>query len=377
MTTQAMTQRRRPPTTYEVYMEEQGIPVITGVGMRDRSGLTLGPWKRLGGKGAFIQLDGMEGVTGMYAVEVPAGGALNPERHIYEEMMYVVEGRGTTEVWKEGSNKKQTFEWQTGTLFAVPLNAWHRLVNATSSPALLLGMTNAPFILDMFHNPDFVFNNPYDFRDRYAGQDDYFKVRGVETNPYTGRPIRYSNVVPDLINCELPSDVDDQRAPGFKIFWVEMTDNILNAHVAEITSGRYSKAHAHFAGAVLFILRGKGYTITWPSEYGTRPWEAGLGQYVKRQDYVPGGMVSPGTGWFHAHFSTGKEPLRMLALRYGSAKFSAGFIEAQTRGNPNLDIKKGGRTIEYRDEDPQIRKDYQEALKQEGIPFEMPESYWQ
>ena len=43
-------------------------------------------WPRLGGRAAFINLYGMEGVTGMYVGEIPAGGALTPEKHFYEEV---------------------------------------------------------------------------------------------------------------------------------------------------------------------------------------------------------------------------------------------------------------------------------------------------
>jgi hypothetical protein len=39
----------------------------------------------------------------------------------------------------------------------------------------------------------------------------------------------------------------------------------------------------------------------------------------------------------------------------------------------NLDIKQGGHTIEYRDEDPYIRKMFQEQLAKEGADFNMPE----
>jgi len=38
----------------------------------------------------------------------------------------------------------------------------------------------------------------------------------------------------------------------------------------------------------------------------------------------------------------------------------------------NLDIKEGGNTIEYRDEDPHIRKMFQEQLAKEGADFNMP-----
>ena len=61
-----------------------------------------------------------------------------------DEIVYVLEGRGSTEVWAEGDSRKQTFEWQAGSTFSPPLNTWHQLVNAASSPALLLGVTNAP-----------------------------------------------------------------------------------------------------------------------------------------------------------------------------------------------------------------------------------------
>ena len=66
----------------------------------------------IGGRGSYIQLYGTEGKWGCYVIEVPPGGALNPEKHMYEEIFLVVEGRGTTEVWIEGDQKRHVFEWQ-------------------------------------------------------------------------------------------------------------------------------------------------------------------------------------------------------------------------------------------------------------------------
>src|SRR5258706_5614377 len=105
----------------------------------------------MGGNGTFIQLLGTEGLWGCYVVEVPGGGALNPEKHLYEEQYLVVEGRGTTEVWQDGG-KKHVFEWQKGSLFAIPLNANHQIINASSSPALLLAGTSAPNALNLYGN---------------------------------------------------------------------------------------------------------------------------------------------------------------------------------------------------------------------------------
>ncbi|NIO10400.1 MAG: cupin, partial [Deltaproteobacteria bacterium] len=96
-------QYERVLTPYERFMEEEGIPIYrNSIGIRDVRDLTLGPWKRMGGRGSYIYLLGTTG-RGMYVVEVPPAGALNAERHIYEEMFFVVEGRGSTEVWREGA----------------------------------------------------------------------------------------------------------------------------------------------------------------------------------------------------------------------------------------------------------------------------------
>jgi len=89
----------RPNSPYDNFMESQGIPIHRGIGVHRVQDLPLKPWKRLGGQGTFIQLYGTEGLWGCYVVEVPGAGALHPERHVYEEIYLVIEGRGTTEVW--------------------------------------------------------------------------------------------------------------------------------------------------------------------------------------------------------------------------------------------------------------------------------------
>jgi mannose-6-phosphate isomerase-like protein (cupin superfamily) len=131
----------QPMSDYDRFMVSEGLPVFRGVGIRRVQDLPLVAWPRMGGRGSYIQLHGTEGKWGCYVVEVPAAGALNVEKHIYEEIYLVVEGRGSTEVWVEDGGKRHVFEWQAGSLFSIPVNAYHRIVNATSSPALLLGGT--------------------------------------------------------------------------------------------------------------------------------------------------------------------------------------------------------------------------------------------
>src|SRR6201993_4374141 len=101
---------KKPAKPYDLFMEEQDIPIVRDFGVSKVQNLPLKPWKRMGGRGTFIQLFGTEGLWGMHVVEVPGGGALNVEKHIYEEQYLVVDGRGSTEVWQEGG-KKSVFEW--------------------------------------------------------------------------------------------------------------------------------------------------------------------------------------------------------------------------------------------------------------------------
>jgi hypothetical protein len=108
----------------------RGVPVYHGIGVRRVQDLPMAPWKRLGGRGSYIQLYGTEGLWGCYVVEIPAAGALNVERHLYEKVVLVVEGRGTTEVWQDGQNRRHVFEWQAGSLFTIGPSSGHRVSGA-------------------------------------------------------------------------------------------------------------------------------------------------------------------------------------------------------------------------------------------------------
>ena len=163
-------------TSYEVWLDEEGIPVVDGYGVDGRHAIcALKPWQRTGGRGAYIDLKGMEGFTGMYVGEIPPGGALNPEHHLYEELIYIIQGIGATELWSAGDEKrKMHFEWQQGSLFAIPLNTRHRMINGSREPAFFLAVTSAPLMIDLLHNIPFVMGSDYKFGDRFDGESNYF-----------------------------------------------------------------------------------------------------------------------------------------------------------------------------------------------------------
>lgn len=365
---------KRPPMPYDVFMEEQEIPIIRAVGVSRVQDLPLKPWKRMGGNGTFIQLWGTEGLWGMYVIEIPGGGALNVEKHIYEEQFLVVDGRGSTEIWTE-AGQKHMFEWQKGSVFAIPLNTYHRIVNASSSPALLLAGTSAPNAMNLYGNERFIFNNDFTFNDRFDGSSDYFKpMDEIASDPVRGLAMRRTNLLPDVVTCELP--LDNRRSPGYRRIEPHMANNRFYMWIGQHETGRYAKAHKHGSAAVLICLKGKGYTYTWPSELGTHPFSDGKRDQVFRVDYEPVGMVSaaPMSGdWFHQHFGIGKEPLRMTAW------FGPNNARGRRPGRPGekekdlgaIDIRDGGNAIPYDEEDPSIRKEFEETQRREGAVSRM------
>jgi quercetin dioxygenase-like cupin family protein len=364
----------RPKAPYDLFMEHEGVPVYRPIGIHDVRGLELAAWPRTGGRGAFIQLHGTEEQWGMYLLEIPPRATLNPERHIYEEFFYVIEGEGLVELERPGAASREaawhSAAWHRGSLFAIPRNVRHRLTSTSTGRTLLIGATLAPQAINLFQDGDFVFSNPYEFSD--SVDDRYHEYRSeVLADPARGRAYLRTNFVPDVVHLEMPRD--NQRSPGYRRVEPHMASDSFYSFVGEHQVGRYSRAHYHQPGAVLVCVSGRGYTYAWRRSLGTTPWQTGHGDEVLRQDYVPGGMVSAapgGSDFFHQHFGASKEPLRMLALlglwrwrHIGGERARPG--EKATSGN--LTIEEGGNSIAYENEDPHIRGEYQALMREYGI----------
>ena len=340
----------RGKTTYQRWLESEGIPVIRDFYIEDVRKVILKPWERKGGLGVYLNLIGTEERNDAYICEIPPGKSLKPQRHLFEEMIYVLQGRGATSVWLEES-RKQTFEWQQGGIFSPPLNTWHQHFNGSGNePLRYLAVTNAPFVMNLFHNLDFVFNNPFKFTDRFTGEEDYFSGEGKS---YPER-ILDTNFLSDVRT--IPLEEWKERGAGGQMR-LELSENTMAAHLSEFPVGTYKKAHRHGPGAHVIILSGKGYSFIWPE-----------GHPNQRYDWHEGSIIVPPGNWFHQHFNTGKLPARYLALRWGSQKFRMSNT-VYNRENNEMDW---GNQIEYEDEDPTIRSTFERELANEGISSSMP-----
>ena len=343
-------------TSYEKWLESEGIDVVTGYHVEDVRRLTLKPWKRKGASGVFINLEGGGQTNDAYVCEVPPGKSIIPQRHLFEELIFILKGRGSTALWNEGSPKR-IIEWQEGSLFSPPLNVWHQHFNGRGDqPVRYLAVTTAPSVINLFHNLDFVFDNPFVFRDRYDSEEKYFSGDGTYFSGKMGG-VWESNFIADVMSFQLKDLA--ARGAGGKAVNFELSNNTLCSHISEFPVGTYKKAHRHGPGAHVVILSGKGYTLMWKE-----------GMPFKKFDWHEGSIVVPPDQWFHQHFNTGKTPARYLALRWEGMKYRTG----RKTELCEISIKEGGDQIEYEDEDPAVRKMFEEELAKDGIELSMPKA---
>ena len=338
-------------TTYQLFLEKEGIPAIRGFHIEDLREVDLYSWDRMGSRGVYLNLEGSEGVNDCYICEIAPGMSLNPQRHLFEQLIFVASGHGATTVWRDGG-KKQTFEWGEGALFSPPLNTWYQHFNGQgSAPVRFLAMTNAPTVLNLFHNIDFVFNCDYPFTDRYAGEEDFFSGNAKTL----AEGFCDTNFIRDVRSFELTERKD--RGAGGRLTMIEMANNVMSAHISQFPVGTYKKAHRHGAGAHVIILRGEGFSVMWPD-----------GKDIQRYNWRAGSLMVPPERWFHQHFNIGNEPARYLALKpFSSRKFPG----LRKQWGTSESVKTGGDQIEYEDEDPRVREMFEEELAKRAVPSQM------
>jgi hypothetical protein len=98
-------------------------------------------------------------------------------------------------------------------------------------------------------------------------------------------------------------------------------------------------------------------------------WEEGKKR--ERFDWHEWSMFVPPAMWFHEHFNTSVEPVRFLAFHPPGMLAYPGWS-----GEGDHFIGKGPNQIEYEDEDPEIRRAFENELAKNGLKSKMrPELY--
>jgi mannose-6-phosphate isomerase-like protein (cupin superfamily) len=353
--------KMRRQNAYSKWQAEEGIPAYDTFFVEDMKTLTLGPWERLGVDAAFLNLEGAGDANNCYVAEIGIGKSSKPMQHMYEEMVYILRGRGATTIWNSAGHK-HTFEWEAGSLFSIPLNAHFQHFNTSGTePARYCAVITAPVVMNMYHNTHFVFNTPYDFLDRYNGEANFAGDGELYSNSRGTYKIWETNFVPNADTFELYRR--NNRGAGGSYLCFELAHSTMVAHISEFPVGTYKKAHRHGPGANVIILSGKGFTLLW--EHGK--WDERV-----KVDWKPGSIVVPPSNWFHQHFNSGAEPARYLALRWGSNRYAfRPDGPGQAEGATDTSVKDGGAQIEYADEDHEIHRMFEAELKQAGATCHM------
>ncbi len=347
---------------YLDWVKGEGIPIHEDFWV-DLLTLETGPWGRMGTKGAAVHLKGRGDFMSMFLIDLAPGGQCDPQRHLFEEVIYVIEGHGSTTVVAH-DGRKHTFEWGPKSLFALPLNATYQHFNGSGTEsARLCSATNLPMMMNVFHNEDFVFDNPYVFPERegaadaFAGEGEFLPVR-------PGRHMWETNFVPDLSSMELQSW--NNRGAGGSSICFTLADGLMHSHSSEMPVGTYKKGHKHGADFHVFCVHGTGYSLLW---YGGDPEE----EFV-RVDWRHGVVFAPPDSMFHQHFNTNPTPARYLAIAVGSQRYP--LVEAKRAlfdKGVDTSLKDGGNQIEYEDQDPRIHGIYLDELAKNGVESRMNE----
>jgi quercetin dioxygenase-like cupin family protein len=365
-------------TPYQQWMSSEGVPVHTGYFVSDVRAAELKHWNRLGAKGALIDLEGAEATDGAYLCEIDQGAGTNPQRYMFEESIYVLDGEGETTVWHE-NRPRQTFKWKKGTLFSPPLNTWRVHQNTGRGPARLISVTDLPLVMDLYHNADFIFNNEFVFRDRYDNQPDYFtvnqskmKIAGSAATFGEGEKgavgVLDTGLIPDLNEIQLFA----AKARGLKNKSAEvvLSDNSMQTHVSEFEVGTYKRAHRHGPGSHVLAMSGVGYSLMWTA--APRYSEA---LKKVRVDWKDGTLFVPPDRWFHQHFNAGPNSAKYMATTWIGGKYWVKGMGGggRTHRLNTVSFHAGGNMIDYPDEDPMIREMFEAELKKHGVDVRMPD----
>lgn len=342
---------KRPPSFYNQWQATEGIPIHKVFHIERLTDVELGDWHRFGCRGAFVNLADSH-ITTAAILEIAPGASTRPVKHMFEALVYAVEGQGRTTVIQDGYGQAEA-SWSERSLFSPPLNTTYVHHNTGKTPARLLMVSNAPLVLSLYHNEKAVFESPIVFDDRFDGRGDFF----ADPGKYIGGRLWRTNFVQDVREFSLITW--KARGAGAKSFHLSMAENTMACHLSEFEVGTYKKAHRHGPGAHVVILQGEGYSLLWEE-----------GKERIKVDWREGSMFSPPEWWYHQHFNVGPEPARYLALRRGGSPEHP--LKLGMSGGQNEEDS-GPDQIEYEDEDPAIRELYVAELAKRGVTLQMPD----
>ena len=97
-------------TPYTRWVRDEGLDIINSVYVKNLYTVELKLWARREGKGVYLNHDASRTTNDCYVCEIAPGKKLAPQRMLFEEMIMILSGRGSTSVWNDKGDRI-TFEW--------------------------------------------------------------------------------------------------------------------------------------------------------------------------------------------------------------------------------------------------------------------------
>ena len=308
---------------YEDWAKGEGVPIHTGAAV-DMLKAELKPWARFGVDGAFCHLDGRDDFLTVFLVELPPNSCSAPHRHLYEEVCYVLAGRGTTE-FEAPDGHTQAIEWGPKSLFALPMNAHYQHRNTSAAPARFAAVNDMRYLFNLYRSEKFVFGTLQQFAERHGGSEALTDLGRQPAGPLT------------LAKGTLSSDVN------------------------ELPPGTYREASRQMFSAHLLGADGEGYMLT---------WEEGSQDYA-RIDWRHGIVTAAPGMRFCQQFNAGAGAARYLDVQMGNQAYPNFRYRRAAYGDTTV-YAAGSATIPFAEQDPRMHKMWVEAIAGKGVTPRMP-----
>lgn len=317
--------------TYEDWERGEGVPVHSGDAL-DLATLATRPWARFGLNGAICRLNGHCDFLGLFLMEPASGQWSAPQRHLYEEVCFVISGEGETEI-DLGAGGKRVVAWKPGSLFSAPMNASYRHRSASGGLARVVCVNDLRYLMNLYRNEKFLFENPAAFAERGAGD----LVTDLAAVPVGAGTWAHERVAP-----------------------LALAEGSIGADVLELAEGTYGQARRQIYGSLLIGLAGQGMTLSRSDPEEPRA----------RVDWKHGIAFAPAALAFHQHFNVGAAPARLLRVEFGTINYPILRPRRRAYGDTNV-YASGNAEVAYADEAPELRRDWLATLKSRGVPNRM------
>ena len=122
-----MTDTPEPRFLFDPYLDwagREGVPIVEDFGV-DLLKVETKRWARLGTNGALVHLKGRGDFVSMFVIDLEPGAKSAPQRHLFEEVIYVLDGHGSTTIetadytltaYHSAGNKTYTLQGPGGTI---------------------------------------------------------------------------------------------------------------------------------------------------------------------------------------------------------------------------------------------------------------------